>query len=719
MQDGYVGLESDELSGRRSSTSVRDLISLGGGLEVRGKYRISIMRVAPDGRTQMISLVGETGTVGDSDVLFVQPAADQTVDRATLSGGTALAGQYSLRNTKLSEILKAPGALGSSPYTLFGVISRRDPVTLMRSLIAFTPVAVLKGSEDLNVQSDDVVRVISANEARTLLATVTQYQKHREFAEEALRNPRMSASQNYADTQANTQNGQQRASSTTQMIQSQVQVGSDYNLDARQALELSEQDVLAQAAGQLPVPGLPQAQLRQLYPQTQYQRQYPSAPGSQPPNQVQESYAQQLPFDQSQQYQLLQPQPYQQTQQDEQGQPYQQGQQYQPYLPRQIPFAANLEEEQSAPGQVPSNREVTRLSQLATQLHIDPLILVNFLRDHSANIDGAVGGGGLYLVGPDADLRSLLVAAGGMQNWADKSTVEVISTAVDSSTGTSQTQRKIVSLADAVGADYIVSPHDVVRVNKIFTDVEVGSVTMQGQIRHVGTYQIVRGEHLSDLMMRAGGLTDTAYPYGTVFLRRSAAELEQNAFQREASEIEDQLLLAMSRRDPNSKLSPDAFTALQSYITELRNHQALGRVAVVADPTLLAANPAMDPLLEPGDVVYVPQRPYSISVLGQVLQPGSVPFKPGVAASDYIRQAGGYSQFADKSETFVVLPDGSARRVETSWLDFSGDDIPPGSTVYVGRDVSGVDVHEIIVDTISIFSQLATSAAALAVLSKQ
>ena len=141
----------------------------------------------------------------------------------------------------------------------------------------------------------------------------------------------------------------------------------------------------------------------------------------------------------------------------------------------------------------------------------------------------------------------------------------------------------------------------------------------------------------------------------------------------------------MSRRDPNSKLSPDAFTALQSYITELRNHQALGRVAVVADPTLLAANPAMDPLLEPGDVVYVPQRPYSISVLGQVLQPGSVPFKPGVAASDYIRQAGGYSQFADKSETFVVLPDGSARRVETSWLDFSGDDIPPGSTVYVGE----------------------------------
>jgi len=102
-----------------------------------------------------------------------------------------------------------------------------------------------------------------------------------------------------------------------------------------------------------------------------------------------------------------------------------------------------------------------------------------------------------------------------------------------------------------------------------------------------------------------------------------------------------------------------------------------------------------------------------------VLQPGSIPFRSNMSASDYIALAGGYGQFADESDTFIVYPDGSARQMETSWFDFGGDDIPPGSTIFIPRDLTGLDMHEYIVDFTQIFSQLATSAAALAVLSKQ
>ncbi|MDE2111686.1 MAG: SLBB domain-containing protein [Alphaproteobacteria bacterium] len=652
-----------EIANGRSAISVRDLLSLAGGLEVRGKYRLSVLRVAPDGRSQMTALQNESGTTGDSDILFVQLAADQTVDQATLSGGTALAGQYSIKDTKLSEILRSPGALGNNPYTLFGVISRRDPVTLMRTLIAFTPVAVLKGSEDMDVQSGDIVRTISAKESQVLFLAMQQYNNNRSSAEEALRNP-----------QSTIGAGTAQISGTTSTTAAAVQAAASQSLagqNAREALAKANTSQSGnEAAGQQ---SAAEGYVGQL--------QYPMQPQGQYPMQPQRVY---------------------------------------PNLQQPVrPLPPNLEEEPVTPGETPTNRDVTSLNQLASQLHIDPLVLVNFLEDHSVNIDGAVRGAGLYLVGPDADLSSLLMAAGGVQSWADKNSVEVISTTVDANTGTSQTNRKGVSLTDAAGADYIVSPHDEVRVNAVFTDVGIGSVTVQGQVRHDGTYQIVRGEHLSDLLMRAGGLTDSAYPYGTVFLRKSAAEREQDAFRREASEIEDQLLLAMSRRDPNSKLSPDAFTAMQSYVNELKIQKALGRVTVVADPTVLAAHPGMDPLLEPGDVVYVPQRPFAVSVLGQVLQPGSVPFRPDMTVADYIAQAGGYSQFADKSETFVVLPDGSARRAETSWLDFSSNEIPPGSTIFVSRDISGIDLHQIIVDTTSIFAQLATSAAALAVLSKQ
>ena len=166
-----------EIAGGRSATSVRDLLSLAGGFEVRGKYRLSVLRVAPDGRNQMVALNNEAGTVGDSEILFVQPSASQTTGGATLSGGSALAGQYSVKSTKLSELLKSPGALGESPYTLFGVISRRDPATLMRTLVAFTPAAVLSGAEDMDIQSDDIVRPISAAESRVLFAALQDIQR--------------------------------------------------------------------------------------------------------------------------------------------------------------------------------------------------------------------------------------------------------------------------------------------------------------------------------------------------------------------------------------------------------------------------------------------------------------------------------------------------------------------------------------------------------------
>ena len=659
-----------EIAEGRSSIGVRDLLSLAGGLEVRGKYRLSVLRMTSDGRNQMISLGGQSGTIGDSEILFAQPSANQTTSMATLSGGTALAGQYSIKNTKLSELLKSPGALGDNPYTLFGIISRRDPVTLLRTLVAFTPVAVLKGAEDMNIQSDDIVRSLSTKEARVLFSTVQEFGKQRQSSEEALYNPQS------AGVETNKLGGTESGAAAAAEAAALQAPGSVQA--SREALAAASNTAAIRSAA------------------LDNNNQATNQDGTQPASQPDQTRPDQMQPDQMQQGQM------------------QQGAQ----SPSQ-PLAPNLQEGMALPGQVPTNREIQRLSQLASQLSVDSLVLVSFLNDHSVNIDGAVRGPGLYLVGPDSELQSVLMAAGGVSRWADRSSVEVLSTSVDSNTGTARTERKIVSLADAAGAGYIVSPRDEVRVNAVFTDVGIGSISVQGQVRHGGTYQIVRGEHLSDILMRAGGLTDNAYPYGTVFLRRSVADREQDAFRREAKEIEDQLLLAISRRDPNSKLSPDAFGALQGYVNQLKNQKALGRVSVMADPAVLAANPASDPLLEPGDVVYIPQRPYSIAVLGEVLQPGSVPFRQDMAASDYVARAGGYGQFADKSETILVLPDGSARRVETSWLDFGSDSIPPGSTIYVTRDISGIDLHQIIVDTTAIFSQLATSAAALAVLSKQ
>jgi protein involved in polysaccharide export with SLBB domain len=314
-------------------------------------------------------------------------------------------------------------------------------------------------------------------------------------------------------------------------------------------------------------------------------------------------------------------------------------------------------------------------------------------------------------------LNDLVQAAGGTVNWADQSGVELLTTAVDTQTGRAATQRQTLPLRQGTLASYVVRPRDQFRFNRVFTDVGLGSVTVQGEVRYAGNYPITRGEHLSDLMMRAGGLTSTGYPAGTVYLRKSAAAVERDGYMRAANEIQDQLLVGMARVG-NDKIPPETFTAMQGFINRLRTQKAAGRVSFIADPSVLAAHPDQDPLVESGDVIFIPQRPSTVSVLGEVMQPGTYAYQPGQAMDDYIQKAGGYAQFSDDSLTFVVMPDGTARKIEKSMWGFDSAKLPPGSAIVVPRDLTPIDTRQIILDVTGILSQLAVSLASLAVISR-
>jgi protein involved in polysaccharide export with SLBB domain len=377
-----------------------------------------------------------------------------------------------------------------------------------------------------------------------------------------------------------------------------------------------------------------------------------------------------------------------------------------------------MQQQDVAENQVATNVEVRTFGQLSRQLNVDALVLVHFLNDHEVTLDGAVRGPGNYLAGPGVSLQDVVTAAGGTAQWVDKSGVDLVSTEVDTMSGRSVTQQTSLPLTGETLATYMVKPRDNFRFNEVFNSASYGTVTVQGEVRHTGLYHIVRGERLSELMQQAGGLTDVAYPYGAVFLRKSAAQVERDGYRRAAQDIQNASLLAMTRADSSTRMSPDAFSALQNLVTQLRNQVPLGRVTIVADPTVLAVKPQLDPLLEPGDVLFVPSRPSTVSVLGEVMQPGSYTFSSNAGAKDYIELAGGYSQFADDDMTFVVLPDGSAKRVDPSWVHFDTQRIPPGSAVVIPRDVDPVDVRLLVTQLTQIFSQLAVSAASIAVISQ-
>ena len=636
-----------ELAPGQKAISVRSLVSLAGGLEVRGTYHLSVLRVTPSGESRMTEAT-LSSAMHDSDILYVKPAADLAVSRATLAGGRALSGAFPITHaTTLSQVIRAPGALGDLPYTLIGLISRRDPKTYLRKLIAFSPVSVLNGRSDMILHSDDVVKVFSMNEFELVRKVINQYANYQQLVSAALRNPSAAVASNFNF-------------STAGMAPQQGMNGTGTGGSNGAALAAIQAAKAAQNGT------------------SASERAISSLSGSSTVNTA--GAAPTLTPDAGQ------------------------------------TMLANGNGEQNGGDEALKKPE--NFAELADQLDVTPLVLADFLTDHLAKVDGAVQGPGNYLVGPGVSLADLVAVAGGTRNWADKSGVELTTTTVDQVTGKAVTKRVTLPLSSSLFASYMVRPHDEFRFRDVYTIADAGKVTLQGQVRYPGSYEITTGEHLSDLLIRGGGLTNVAYPYGTIFLRRSVAELEASEDRRAAKEIEDGLLVGMTRQG-NSQVSPQTFAALQGFVNQIRNAKPLGRISVIADPSQLLAHPSEDVLLEPGDVIYIPQRPSTVAVLGRVLQPGSFPFRPGLSVSDYIRMAGGYAQFADDSETYVVLPDGTARRYRKSWVSFDQPDIPPGSAVVVPRDLAPLDLHQLIVDTTSIVGQLAVSAASLAVLSKQ
>ncbi len=341
------------------------------------------------------------------------------------------------------------------------------------------------------------------------------------------------------------------------------------------------------------------------------------------------------------------------------------------------------------------------------------------LGDYRVNIAGAVHQPGLYLIAPNTTLAETVAAAGGLTNDVDLRSFELTSTVIDNTTGTATTKRNRYSATADQLARIVLQPFDELNFHHVYSDSEGGTVTVGGEVRYPGTYSVLRGERLSSVLKRAGGLTDVAYPYGTVFLRQSVAKMEQVGYARAVTEIRSQLFSSFTRPTPanSAPLSAETMVALQGLLTQLQDQPAIGRISVAADPTVLLAEPERDLILESGDSIVIPKRPSTISIQGEVLQPGSYLYNQNLTASDYLAKAGGYTALADSSLTYIILPDGSAEQLDQSWLPFDSRSIPPGSVIVVPRDIAPFRWNEFVTNASQIFSQLAIAGASLAVIS--
>ncbi|MFQ3623393.1 MAG: SLBB domain-containing protein, partial [Acetobacteraceae bacterium] len=340
-------------------------------------------------------------------------------------------------------------------------------------------------------------------------------------------------------------------------------------------------------------------------------------------------------------------------------------------------------------------------------------------------LTGEVRRPGLYPLAAETTLADLLAVAGGPTDTADLRNIELSRVISVAGATTAPIERLLLDIQSRNFAAVRVNPRDSVRFARIFVDRDTGPVRLAGEFVRPGVYDIRRGERLSDLIQRAGGLTREAFPLGAVFTRESVRVRQQEGFERAARDLETNLLqvaAGQSLSGPPGRGGVDlgdAIRAGRELAASLRTARAAGRMVVEANPAVLAARPELDLLLEPGDILVVPKRPNDISVVGAVLNPGALQFRSGLRAGDYLAMAGGPQRFADLSRAFVVLPNGTTRPAGLSNWNWSPEPVPPGSMLVVPQDPSPFETWGFIRDLTQVLSQVTISAAALAVIARE
>jgi len=359
-----------------------------------------------------------------------------------------------------------------------------------------------------------------------------------------------------------------------------------------------------------------------------------------------------------------------------------------------------------------------QVNSLANRMGVTPTAITNLASDYLVWVTGEVLNPGPLLAASGANLNGVIEAAGGLSRQADLSGITVTSTQIDPQRGLSRTLRNSYAQKDQDFASIQIRPFDSVSVRAVFSDRVGESITISGQVRYPGTYEFTRDEKLSSVIARAGGLTDEAYAYGAIFTRQSAAAAEGQANQREAMMLNDEIATIASQ-PPLSGIPPPNLTPLATMAQTLLHQPTLGRISIAIDPSILLAHPDRDPLLETGDAIYIPKRPSTVAVTGEVLNAGAFAWRPGMSLDDYMDMAGGETDAAEDSMVFVVMPDGTAVPSHTSWWSFGGASrIPPGATIVVPRDPQPFNLTTFLATYTDILSKVAITAASLAVINK-
>ena len=273
----------------------------------------------------------------------------------------------------------------------------------------------------------------------------------------------------------------------------------------------------------------------------------------------------------------------------------------------------------------------------------------------------------------DMTLEDLLVQAGGLKESAYNSEIEVIRRKRNSIAGAANAQisevfkfnvNRDLSM-NSKESNFVLMPFDQVTVRKSPNYVEQQTVFLEGEVLIPGPYTIVnKNDKISDIIKRAGGLTELSYPEGATLLRRTVVRnLEQ----------------------------PTDFDQIEQSETSIKKGAIIGDVPNVKEESIgiklknILKSPGSfeDLIVQEGDIIRIPKRLETVQVTGSVLYPTTVKYGKGMSFTDYISQSGGFTVQSLKKSSYVKYPNGNVDRTRRFLFFNVYPKVEPGSEIYV------------------------------------
>lgn len=327
-------------------------------------------------------------------------------------------------------------------------------------------------------------------------------------------------------------------------------------------------------------------------------------------------------------------------------------------------------------------------------------------------VSGPVRYPGEYPLPASGRLIDAIAVAGGLTDSASLHLVEVARSSIEG--GLAKTRVLTVSLADIMSgqSQMQLQSRDTVLIKSIPQFGKVRRVTLSGEVLYPGEYTFRDGETLRDVLKRAGGLTDNAFPRGAVFTREKLRQLEAKRLKEAEERLQGDLLGVQLEAGKDAR-SADRVQQVENLLEDVQSSRPIGRM-VIDLAAILEERQHQSVRLQDGDELTVPSIPQSVSVFGEVQFPTSHMYQPGLTVADYLDRSGGPTRQADESRAYVVKADGSVLMPQRSrWFGGRGQQLEPGDTIIMPIDVDRLNKLELWSNVSQIVYQMALGAAAV------